>query len=147
MDSTRAASLEMALAPNDIARMQSVLDIVDTAASKRRRPRRAVSHPARALAAGDICRMSVGQMSVLITGLLELVRPAPQMAAALGASAWGAAVLRWHDAALGTTPSGYSSRCLLSGAALIGWRLANRGEAPRKNHTRLMAVLAVLPVS
>jgi len=141
MDSTRR--LEMALAPNDIARMQSVLDIVDTRLAKAEAPAVVPFRIRRVLSLLAIfAGMSVGQMSVLITGLLELVRPAPQMAAALGASALGAAVLRWHDGGAWYNPFWILLTLLLSGAALIGVAVANRGEAPRKITPRLMAVLA-----
>jgi Zn-dependent protease with chaperone function len=132
VDSAQRRS-EMSLAPGDVARVQSLLDTVDARLAKAALPGAVPVSMRRVLSLLAIFSgLAVGHISVLIAGLLELVRPAPQMAAALGASAVTAAVLTWRDggACPGEQPPPWVVLTLsLAGTALLGVAFASRREA------------------
>ena len=136
------------LQTGDIARVQSVLDVIDVHLGKAEARVFGPINPERLITVVMIVAgMAVGQMAVLFAGILTLVQPASQIAAAAGVSALAAAGFAWRDRALWDLSefSAWLPMTLgLAGAALTAMAVANRradaqGVAPGK----LVAALAV----
>jgi Zn-dependent protease with chaperone function len=132
----------------DIARVQEVLDCIDGHLGKSDAPEFWLMSGTRLVTLVVIVfGMAVGQMAVLFAGVLALIQPASQVAAAAGVSALAAAVFAWRDRTLWELSefSGWLPLTLgLAGAALIAIAVANRRETPRGAAPRkIVAALAV----
>jgi Zn-dependent protease with chaperone function len=137
---------EISLQANDIARTQAILDIVDMRLGKAAEPSVVPLGAVRLLAWLAIAAgLSVGQYSILIAGLLTIVQPATQLAAAAGVSALAAAALTWRDHALsgnGDSQAWLAVGLLVCGGLLIALAIANRRDTTRPAVPRLLVLLA-----
>lgn len=84
--------------------------------------------------------------SVFFTGVLAIVQPVSQVAAAAGVSALAASALAWRDRALwqmGDFTEWLPVMLALCGAALIAMAFANRRDVSRTPGMKLLVALAV----
>ncbi len=138
---------ELALHSADIARVQSLLDVVDVRLGKiASAPARIAISAVRLLASLAIAiGLIASQTAVLLAGLVAVVRPTPQLAAAAGVSALTGAALTFSEQALrqGGVYAWLALALALCGAVLMAVAFANRNEAGGTSFAKQIAPLAV----
>ena len=137
--------------PGDIARVQSVLDIIDVHLGKPTAPAHMPLDRTRvATLVVIVAGMAVNQLAVLFAGVLALITPTAQVAAAAGVGAIAAAGLAWLDRRLWELSelSALLPIALgLAGAVLLGLAIVSRRETSRTPASiRIVATLAVSAV-
>ena len=138
---------ELALQSADIARVQSLLDIVDVRLGKvAAAPARVAISAVRLLASLAIAMgLLASQTAVFIAGLVAVVRPTPQLASAAGVAALTGAALTFSEQALRQSGvyAWFALALGLCGAALMAVAFANRNEAGDPSFAKQIAPLAV----
>ena len=144
---TAARRWTIPLQTGDVARAQSILDVIDVHLGKPDEPARKPIPAITLLTLVVIAMgMAVGQMSVLFTGLLGMVQPASQVTAAVGISALAAAGLVWRDPVwwqLGELSAWLPVTLGVSGAVLTAMAYAARPETRREMSDKMLGALAL----
>jgi Zn-dependent protease with chaperone function len=138
---------ELMLKPEDVPRLQTVLDVVDGRLGTAETPPMIPPQIARVLTMlAMTLGLSMAHFSVLIATLLALVRPAAQLTAAAGVAVITSAALQWQRPTLdvfGSDPVQIGI-LLVAGLVLVGLSVATRRDAAHDRHApRLVAVLGV----
>jgi hypothetical protein len=137
---------EIVLVPDDVARAQATLDIVDS------RLAAAAGPPALPLALSRglgivlvIGASSIAQFLVAVLGWIAVVQSAPPILAAAGAASVGAAALIWrdHSAWMTDTQPWIALAMMVCGLGLAGVSIANRREKTPAYASVLVGLLAV----
>jgi len=135
---------EMTLAPDDVARAQAALDVIDSRlgpSTKAAAPRATF---ARVAAIGAlVVAGAVGQITVSVAALLAIVRPSTPIVAAAAAAAATAAVLT----VLSPLPAVFAApgtiMLLLCGGTLAAAAFVSRRDAARQPSTAAIGALSV----
>ena len=138
---------ELALQSADIARVQSLLDIVDVRLGKvAAAPARIAMSAVRLLASFAIAiGLIASQTAVFVAGLVAVMRPTSPLTAAAGVAALTGAALTFSEQVLrqGGVYAWFALALALCGAALMAVAFANRNDASGPSFAKQIAPLAV----